>query len=79
LDIRNHFFSERAVRQWHRLHREVVESPSLEVFNTCIGVALTDVVSGHGVHGLWLDLVILAVLSNLTDPLKKPKEDKAIR
>ena len=51
MDIRNNSFSERAVRQWHRLPRGVVESPSLEVFTSCGGAALRDVVIGHGGDG----------------------------
>jgi len=42
------------VRQWHRLPMEVVESPPLEEFRNGVGVALMDVVSGHGVMGWWL-------------------------
>ena len=39
-----------------QLPREVVQSPSLEVFENRVDVALRDVVSGHGVGGLLVGL-----------------------
>jgi len=44
LDMRKNLFPARVVRHWHRLPREVVESPSLEVFKKCVDMALQNTV-----------------------------------
>lgn len=49
------FWVIRVIRHWNRLHREVVESPFLDVLKKCINVSLRDVVSQHG-DGLMIGL-----------------------
>ncbi|KFV09540.1 hypothetical protein N340_01012, partial [Tauraco erythrolophus] len=44
LDIRKKFFTQRVVRQWNRLPREVVDAPTLEVFKARLDEALGNLV-----------------------------------
>ena len=68
LDIRKNF-SEGAVLQWHRLPGEVMELPSLEVFQSRVDVALRMWSVGMVGMGWQLDQVILELFSNLNDSM----------
>jgi len=43
-DIRKKFFTMRVVKHWHRLPREAVDAPSLEMFKARLDGALSSLV-----------------------------------
>ncbi|KFW73097.1 hypothetical protein AS28_03604, partial [Pygoscelis adeliae] len=44
LDMRKNFFTERVVKHWNRLPREVLDAPSLETFKVRLDGALSNLI-----------------------------------
>jgi len=51
LDVRRKLFTRRVLKHWHRLPREVTDTPSLETFKVRLDRALS--------HLIWLKMYLL--------------------
>lgn len=56
MNITEKYFTMRVLKHWHRLHREVLDAPSLETFQVSLDRALSNPIC------LWISLFIAGVL-----------------
>ena len=67
-NVRKNFFTVRVTEHWNRLPRQVVGSPSLEIFKTHLDAYLCDLVQGTcfgrgvGLDDLWRSLPTPTIL-----------------
>uniref|UniRef100_A0A8C3LST9 threonine--tRNA ligase n=1 Tax=Chrysolophus pictus TaxID=9089 RepID=A0A8C3LST9_CHRPC len=76
-NVRKNFFTVRVTEHWNRLPREVVESPSLEIFKTRLDAYLCDLVSLPTptiLQGL-ADNTVIAKVNKMVWDLDRPLEE----
>ena len=57
-NMRRNFYTVRVAEHWNRLPREAVDSPSLEIFKTCLDAYLCSLLQGACFgRGVWTSMV----------------------
>lgn len=72
MKIRKNVFTGRTVRHWNRQAKDVVQSPSLDVFKKYSTRHLVLWLIDMVVFGQWLEPMTLEVFSNLNDLVISP-------